>query len=146
MEDMYEVDVYNGDIMVEGHDGESCYIFRVENEKPILYARWGTGILDKFNERIIMDLDEKTKIHAKSGEIPSFMGEYWNKMLERIQNITPKDLMKVEGINIHIFKKFIEENHEAIEYSVHYGEDDFSLDSNTKPMAFFPDGAIIGEH
>lgn len=139
MQDMYSKQVNNGDILVESHDGESCFIFRVENERPILKARWGIwGSLDKHNEKIIMERIEQVNIQIKRGILPRFMENYYETMLERIQNIKSENLMLIEGANSRIYSKFVEEEHESIPYGM-------SFKDAIGPIAEFPDQRIVGE-
>lgn len=137
MKDIYGKQVNNGDIMVEGDNyGEVALFFKVENNKPILKARWGIGVLDKYDEGVIRELNEKMNIAVDEGRAPDFFKGHYKIVADRLSNIKTEDLILVEGINVEIVNKFIDEGHDAIDYGSRFPEE--------KPIALFPDITILG--
>lgn len=143
MKDMYGKKVNNGDILVEGDDyGEVALFFRVENNKPVLKVRWSIGVLDKYNIEMLLEHDKRlNKIMETDKSIPEFFKKHWKQVAERLDNVKSEELMLVKDINAKIMNKFIDENHERIEYTAVDG-----MDVNEKPIAYFPDEQIVGEY
>lgn len=140
MKDMYGKEIKNGDILVEGDNwGEVALFFKVIENKPVLIARWGTGVLDKYTTDKLRKHSENLKERMESGEkFPEWLIQHYKDSANRLENVDSEELMLVEGINVEIINKFLDEGHEAIDYGCTYPE--------TIPIAVFPDKEIIGGH
>ena len=134
MKDMYGKQVNNEHILVEGDNwGEVALFFKAIDNKPVLMVRWGIGIMDKCTVGHL-------KLHAERikdrDNVPDWLHKYFEESAERLDNVKIEDLMLVEGINVEIVNKFINEGHEAIEY--------LQDDETQIPIAIFPDKEIVG--
>lgn len=136
MKDMYNKEVMNGDLMVEGNE-DFCYIFKVENDKPKLVALQGIGKLQKYGVDDIMERDREVKKLVKEKKCPSFLKNYHSNIAERIERMKIDSLMKVTGIDEKIFNKFIDEGHESIVYD--------QQEEDGSPIACFPNEEIVGQ-
>lgn len=146
MKDMYGKKVNNGDWLVEGDNyGEVALFYKMVNDKPILMVRWGIGMIDKYDVDVIKNLDVKMKEAVKEGRAPEFMGKYYENMLERLPETKTEDLMLVEGVNVEIMNKFVDEGHEAIEYCTPDPLNSHNIIESQKPVAYFPDKEVVGE-
>lgn len=148
MKDMYGKEVSNGDFLVEGDNyGEVALFFKVMDNKPVLVARWAIGVLDKYNVGKIREHQKMLREQMKVDKsIPEFYVNYWSNVADRLDNVKLENLMLVKDINAEILNKFVDEGHEAIDYTSQFGEDDSAFDPFAKPIAFFPDKTIMGEY
>lgn len=144
VEDMYGKKVNNGNFLVEGDNwGEVALFYKMIDNKPVLIARWGIGILDKYNVEKIREHAKNVKKAIESGRnIPNWLVEHYENIAKRTENEKTENLMLVEGINVEILNKFLDEGHEAIDYGVEYREEG----PVSPPIASFPDKEIVGEY
>lgn len=138
MKDMYGKEVVNGDLMSEGH-GDHCYIFKVVDNKPMLMAFWGFEVLEKFTTDNIKENDRKVEEGIKNSETPDFLKNYFKQMLKRIQEMKTESLMKVDGVELEVIKRFIDKGHESIEFKSNLSTETYL----TTMTAYFPEGEMI---
>lgn len=133
MRDMYGTEVKNGDFLVEGNE-EFCYIFLVENNKPILIAKESIvyNNLIKYSIGNFEELDAEMK---ENEQAPPFLKNYFKRLAERMQDINPESLMKVDNKNI--YEKFFSEGHEEIRADYNFNEGGTTY--------YFPDAIITNK-
>lgn len=134
MKDMYGEVVVNGDFLAEGNE-DHAYIFEVIENKPILVARLGIGELQKYSIEDVEQTDIKMKAAIEAKKAPTFMKDYYETMLKRMQEMKTESLAKAK--NTEIFEKFVREGHESIAYTSQLSED-----YNGEVIAYFPDMEI----
>ena len=96
MKDVYGNNVINGDFMFESHD-DYAYIFKVENNQPILSMTITEEAIEKFDMK---DIEETINTLNSKQDVSGFIKNYFIKLKERIGNLTIDSLIKLENEEI----------------------------------------------